>query len=156
MQSSAKKKSIWASVVKPSESITYLGLPIGRSLHSTGMLLVRHVEVKIRIAYGSIIGNRHRFCRKYLASLYNAIALPHVLYIAPFWKYLSSAQCAKVRVLFFRFAKFLLRLPPWTSNSYIMRNYGVSDPTVCVNRVAENFLKNAKGRANPLLAILCQ
>ena len=38
------------SAVKPCDSITYLGLPIGRSLYSTGTLLVRHVEAKIRIA----------------------------------------------------------------------------------------------------------
>ena len=81
------------SAVKPCESIACLGLPIGRSLYSTGTLLVRYVEAKIWIAYGSIIGKRHRFVRRLLASLYNAIALPHVLYIAPFWNYLSSAQC---------------------------------------------------------------
>ena len=101
MRSTAKKEiPLSNSVAKLYESITYLGLSISRSLHSTGTLLVRHVEVKIRIMYGSIIGNRPRFYRKYLASLYNAIALPHVLYRAPFWKYLSSAQCAKLSSIF--------------------------------------------------------
>jgi len=78
------------SAVKPCESITYLGLPIGQSLYSTGTLLVRHVEEKIQISYGSIISNRHRFCCRYLASLHNAIA-PYVLYLASFWNYLSSS-----------------------------------------------------------------
>ena len=66
-----------------------------RSLYSTGTLLVRQTEAKIWTAHGSVIGNRHRFCRRYLVLLYNAITLPRVVYIAPFWKYLSSTQCTK-------------------------------------------------------------
>jgi len=38
------------SAVKPYESITYHGLPIGQSLYSTGTLLIRHEEAKIQIA----------------------------------------------------------------------------------------------------------
>ena len=163
-------------VLKPSESITYLGLPISQSLFSTRMLLVRHIEMKIWIVYGLIIGNRHQFGCKYLALLYNAITLPHALHIAPICKYLSSAQCAKVKVLFFQFKKVLFMLPQWMSNSYSIDstiylthvptlwgtatkkncNYGASDQAVSVTRVAENYLKNDKRRVNPLKAILCR
>ena len=76
--------------------------------------------------------------------------------IASFWKYLFSAQCAKVKVLFFRFVKLLLKLPHRMMNSNVMRNSGISDPLVLINHFAEKFLKNAQRRANPWPAILSE
>lgn len=76
--------------------------------------------------------------------------------IASFWKYLFSAQCAKVKVLFFRFVKLLLKLPHRMMNSNVMRNSGISDPLVLIKHLAKKFLKNAQRRANPWPAILSE
>ena len=118
--------------VKPVDKIVYLGLPIGSSLQHTRSLLISHLERRISSSYALIVKSTLRFNRPLLASIYNATALPHILYVTPFWKLLANREKSKIRSLFFRFAKYLLKLPPWTKNSFLIRRYNLADPNLAV------------------------
>ena len=127
------------SLVKPSDHITYLGLPIGTSIGHTRRLLISHVERKISISYAVIVKSKLRFNRYILASIYNATALPHLLYIAPFWRFFTVTDKKHLRSIFFRFAKYLLHLPPWTRNRKIIHLYKLSDPNISINKSLSRF-----------------
>ena len=119
------------NLVNTADHINYLGVPIGSSLRHTRLLL------RISGSYASIVSAKFRFSHPLLASLYNATVLPHILHLAPFWKLFSKAELSKIRALFFRFAKYLLRFPPWYKNSILIKKYHITDPHVAV----ENFIK---------------
>ena len=104
--------------VKPVQFITYLGLPIGSTLKTTRRLLIDHLQKRIGFAYSKIVSNKLRCNRKVLARLYNAIVLPYFLYLSPFWRIFPDCDKRKLRSVFFKYAKFLLRLPLWSRNSF--------------------------------------
>ena len=68
--------------------------------------------------------------KKLLAKMYNAVVLPHVLYLAPFTVILNESDKKQIRKLFFRYAKFLLSVLIWSRNTVLKQNYGVLDPIV--------------------------
>ena len=123
------------NLVNTADHINYLGVPIGSSLRHTRLLLIKHLNRRISGSYASIVSAKFRFSRPLLASLYNATVLPHILYLAPFWKLFSKAELSKIRALFFRFAKYLLRFPPWYRNSILIKKYHITDPHVAVENV---------------------
>ena len=67
-----------------------------------------------------------------LASLYNAKVLPYILYATLFWKLLTKTDQPKITSLFFRFAKYLLRVAPWYSNLQIVVKLKVANPEISV------------------------
>ena len=117
------------------DHINYLGVPIGLSLRHTRLLLIKHLNRRISGSYPSIVSAKFRFSRPLLASLYNATVLPHILYLAPFWKLFLKAELSKILALFFRFAKYLLRFPPWYRNSILIKKYHITNPHVAVENV---------------------
>ena len=98
------------SDIVPKSELVYLGLPIGSSLRNTRKLLIKHAERKIRAAYASIVHSQVSLKRKLLAKLYNSIALPHVLYLTPFWDVLTDVDKQSLRKSFFQFAMYLLQI----------------------------------------------
>lgn len=127
--------------VTPSSHITYLGLPIGRNLRETQSLLIEHLSKKVRIAYAGVVTSRRNSSRKYLARLYNAVALPHVLYLSPFWKLLSARNKKDIRSVFFKYARYLLQVPPFVRNRHIVAKYGIVEPLSAVEEVIQNYVK---------------
>ena len=90
--------------IKPVDHVTYLGLTIGSLKMHTQQILIVHIERRI--------------------------ALPNCLYM--FLKMLTKSNKSKIRSILFRFAKYLLRFPPWTSNSYLARKFSFADPIMAV------------------------
>lgn len=126
--------ALGSSSVQPVDHLIYLGLPIGSSIRHTRKLLLEQLKRRISASYASVVSCKLRFNRLLLASLYNAIALPHILYATPFWKLLTKTDQNIIRAMYFRFAKYLLRLPPWYRNSHVIENFKVADPDVAVAR----------------------
>jgi hypothetical protein len=116
---------------QPFDHLIYLSLPIGCSFRHTSLFLDQ-LKRPISTAYGSIVSYKLQFNRMLLTSLYNAIAIPHLLYATLFWKLLTKTDEHKIRSLFFGFAKYLFRLPPWYSNSKIDAKFKVVDPEIKV------------------------
>lgn len=140
--------------VEPVESLVYLGLPIGDTLSSTRSLIITHIERKIRTAYGATISSKRNLNRFSLARIYNAVAVPHILYITPFWKLLRKEDKFKIRRIFFRYLKFLLQVPLRTSNSYLIRRYAVTDPFSAVNQLLDKYCAKLEGSSHPWLPLL--
>ena len=125
------------SLVNTADHINCLGVPIGSSLRHTHLLLIKHLNRRISGSYASIVSAKFRLSRPLLASLYNATVLPHILYLAPFWKPFSKAERSKIRALFFRLVKYLLRFPPWYRNSILIKKYHITDPHVAVENLSK-------------------
>ena len=133
-QASPRDIPLGNSRIKPVDHITYLGLPIGSSVMHTRQLLIAHIERRVGLSYASFVTNKLRFNRHLLSKLFNSVALPHYLYISPFWKMLTNSDKSKIRSVFFRFAKYLLRFPSWTRNSYLIRKFSIADPIIAVEK----------------------
>ena len=108
---------------------------VGNRHATQANLLIEHLTRRISASYVSIISCNFRFKRHLLTSLFNAIALPHILYISSFWKLLIIIDQTKICSIFFHFAEYLLRLPPWQSKSKTVRQFKISDPNIAVARV---------------------
>ena len=104
------------SDVVPLQELVYLGLPIGTSLKSTRKLLIARTERKIRNAYAGAVGSQLNLGKRHLAKVYNAVSLPHVLYLVPFWDIFNQSDKIEIRRAYFKYLKFLIRVPPWTRN----------------------------------------
>ena len=134
--------SLESTPIKPSNHITCLGLPIGTSIKHTRQLLLSHIQRRICTAYATFIKAKLRFNRSILATLYNAIVTSHILHCTPFWKIFTQTDKNKIRSTFFRFAKYLLRLPPWTRNTKIIRIYNITDPLKAAEKQIVKFNNN--------------
>lgn len=143
-----------SQVVMPSKSIVYLGLPIGETLQHTRALLVKHIEKKIRSAYGASVSSKRNLNRSLRAQIFVAVALPHVLYVSPFWKLLTNSNKVTIRRIFFRYLKFLLEMPLRTSNSYLTRRYSVPDPFTAVEACLEKYRDRVEASNHQWTAIL--
>ena len=142
-------------LVAPKLEMNYLGLPIGNSLKATKKLLIRHFQRRTSSAYGGIVSNKLRFNRQLLAKLYNSYALPNFLYLAPFWRTFSATESKQLRRIYYRYAKYLLSLPPpWASNSWANRKYGLIDPNAAIGRCIAAYNRGING--HPWCSILKQ
>lgn len=127
--------------IKSSSKIMYLGLPICSDLKETRDCLVSLFAVKTRRAYGILVSMKCHFNRFLLARVYNAFVLPHVLALSPFWKIFTSSDRRNIRSIFYRYGKYLLRLPVWMRNSNISLKYGIADPLIAVLNRRVRFAK---------------
>ena len=140
--------------VAPVSKIIYLGLPIGKDLKTTRSLLIDHLRKRLAFAYSRVVSSKIRFNRLILARLYNAVSLPHFLYLSPFWRIFPEPEKRKLRSTFFKYAKFLLRLPPWTRNSHLVKNFKIADPTAAIIEQIKRY--NEKVSSHPWYRLLRQ
>ena len=132
----------------------YLGLPIGDTLKAIRRLFILHFQRQTATAYGCLVANKLRLNRELLAKLYNASALPNFLYLAPFWRTFTITETKELRRIFFWYAKYLLALPPWSSNSWVIKRYGIIDPNASIRKSIEAY--NSRIGRHPWSAILIQ
>ena len=90
----------------------YLGIPVGWSMLETHHLLQKWISV----VYSHVVVYKCQFDWWILAHLYNAMALPHYLYLSPFWKTFQKEDKKELQSTYCKYAKYLLQLPPWISN----------------------------------------
>jgi hypothetical protein len=125
--------------IAPADHITYLGLPIGQTLKHTRALLIKHLEKRTSFAYSKMVAKKFSFNRMILARLYNALVLPHFLYLSPVWQTFPQTTKHKLRSIFFKYTKYLQRFPPWTRNTYLIRKYKIADPTLTIEKQIQQF-----------------
>ena len=106
-------------------SIVYLGLPFGSSITETLWLLMVHFHKRVSYIYSRIIANKQKFEHQIQSRLDSAMVLPHLLYLSPCWRIFTLSDRRNLRATYYRFAKFLLRVPPWTSNRYMSRRFNI-------------------------------
>ena len=95
-------------------------VPIGRSMLETRHLLQSHLQKRISLAYSRVVAYKLQFDRRILAQLYNAMAQPHYLYLSPFWRIFQKEDKEdQSRSTYYKYTKYLLRLPPWPSNRIV-------------------------------------
>jgi hypothetical protein len=109
----------------------FLNLSIGiTNWKKTKQLMLENIESKIRRSYGAIVSSQFHLNRALLARIFNSVALPYILYLVPFYQIFSEFDRLRMKRAFFIYAKYLLRVPPWTRNSYLIRKYSLADPCV--------------------------
>jgi hypothetical protein len=106
-----------------------------------------HIKRRISASYDSIVSAKLRFNRRYLSTLYNTVALLHILYIAPFKNVLTHVDKFKIRSTFFRFAKYLLRYPIWTRNLKLINRLPIENPTKAVVKLIEKHNQKISNHA---------
>lgn len=139
--------------IKPVPSLTYLGVPIGTSLKATRVLIIADTLRKVRSAYGKLVLSKARFSRDILARLYNAFVLPSFLYISPFWSCFTQTEKKKLRTIYFKYAKYLLGLPPWSKNRYLISRFGLIDPALAVPARVASFHKKFMTLGHPWVTL---
>ena len=154
--SSAPSITLGSGSVQPIEHLMNLGLPIASSIRHTRELLLEEIRRIIPAAYASIVSCKLRFTQPLLGSLCNVVALPYIVYTAPFWKLLTKTDKGTTRFIFRRFAKYLLRLPPWYRNSLSTAKFKVADPDITVARRIAKHNRKIDGMLNDWSYILKQ
>ena len=73
---------------------------------------------------------------------------------APFWRTFTITETKELGRIYFRYAKYLLALPPWSSNSWVIKRYGIIDPNASIRKSIEAY--NSRIGRHPWSAILIQ
>ena len=113
-QGSAVDVRLGGAAVRLAERIVYLGIPIGRSMLETRHLLQSHLQKRISLAYSRVEVYKRQFDRRILAQLYSGMALLRYLYLSPFRRIFQNEDKKELRSTYYKYAKYLLRLPPRT------------------------------------------
>ena len=130
------------TAVSSKPSLTYLGLPIASDLRSTREALVEHFSEKARKAYGLLLPCKRMYNRHILGRLYSVFVIPHVLSLSPFWSLFTETDKRSVRRVYYKYAKYLLSVPPWERNSRVSKNYSVVDPTTAATERIVRFRRS--------------
>ena len=96
------------SNVIPLQELVYLGLPIGTSLKSTWTLRIARIMHKRRNVFAGAVGLQFNFGKHHLAKVYNAVSLPHFLYLVPFWDIINQSDQIEIKRAYFKYLKFLI------------------------------------------------
>ena len=97
--------------------------------------MLESMETKIHRAYGTIVSSQFHLNRAHLARIYYSVVLSHIFYLLPFYPIFSECDLLRMKRFFFKFAKLLLLVPPWTRNSHLMKKYSLSDPCAKLSKL---------------------
>ena len=87
-------------------------MPIEKSIKETIKLVIQNLAKKIRIAYASLASNITNLNRFHLSKLYNSLTVPYLLAMTLIWNFFSASDKKNINQIYFKFAKYLLHLPP--------------------------------------------
>ena len=127
------------SEVPFASSLTYLGMLIGANLKETVNLAIKNYASKIQAAYASLASKVSYLGRVHRSQLYNSLAVPHLLALAPLRSFLNCGKRKQVHLLYFKFAKYLIELPTWTINSFLQRKYQLVKPAGVIKKSICHF-----------------
>lgn len=127
-----------------SDAVVYLGLPYSASARDSKSMLILHIQEKIRKAFGSIIRLRGVYRREILGSLFNAVALPHVLYPSLLLRDFKICDFSAIRVCYFKYCKFLLGFPISFSNTELVSKFKVKEPLEIAKVKINNFYRKSE------------
>ena len=94
-----------------SASIKWLGLSFSTSLSSTCSAITSSVLKRMWVGYAKISPKRGRYSRKGLCRLHSSFCAPAVFYLSGFAVLLRKKNKKKIRSGYFKYCKYLLRLP---------------------------------------------
>jgi hypothetical protein len=72
--------------------------------------------------------------RDHRSQLYNSLTVPHKLALAPVWSFFNCGKRKQVHRLYFKFAKYLMEIPTWTSNSFLQRKCQLVNPSGVIEK----------------------
>ena len=124
--------------VESSMSVTYLGLPICTTQKSTRDELISHFINQTRKAYGVLVPCKLKYNRQIPARLYSFVN-PHLLALSPFWPIFTATDVKYIRSIYFKYAKFLLKLPLWIRNTHVSIKYSLTEPVQRVKDRRDRF-----------------
>ena len=126
--------SLSGSEVSFTSSLTYLGMPIGANLIETANLAITNYGSKMQATHASLASNASYRSRVYRSHLYNSLTVPHSLALAPVWSFINCGKRKQVHLLYFKFAKYLMKLPTWVSNSFLQGKYHLVNPAGVIEK----------------------
>ena len=131
-------------IFQSSPIVTYLGLPYAASKRNFKTVLVQHVQMKLRKAFGLLIRFRGLYRRDVLGRMYSAVTLPHVLFRSLLFRNFRPSDLSPIKVSYFKFCKLLLGFPLSFSNTEIVLKLNVKDPVVYIKKKYKTFGDKAK------------
>ena len=135
--------SVDSATIAPSSSLKYLGLLYGRDKKATRILCLDTLMSNLRISYAKLAPLKYSYNRQILARLYRAVALPHILYLSPVWEWFTETERLKARSAFCKYLKFLLRVPLFERNTFLLDKYLIPEPREVVVTQETNARKGA-------------
>ena len=73
------------------------------------------------------------------SQLYNSLTVPHSHALVPAVSFLNCGKRKQVYLLYFKFAKYLIELPTWTSKSFLQRKYQMINPAGVIDNCICDF-----------------
>jgi len=131
-------------IFQSSPIVSYLGLPYAATKRDFKPVLVKHVQMKPRKAFGLLISFRGLYRRDVLGRIYSAVVLPHVLFPSLLFRNFRPSDLSAIKVSYFKFCKYLLGFPLSFSNTDIVLEHKVKDPVVCIKKKYKIFEDKAK------------
>lgn len=142
--------------VKSVESFRWLGINICKSLTLFRFRALSDIKDKLKLGYAKIVPNRGRYNRKALAKLYSSFCDHAVLFPAGLHILFRPGDISDIRIMYFRYCKFLLYLPRRYSNRKMMRIFGAPDIVNCFVRQSSRLQENiyaTLGVNHPLIRV---
>ena len=115
-------------IFQSSPIVAYLGLTYSASKFFFTPVLVQHVQMKLRRAFGLLIRFRGLYRRDILGCMFSTIALPRVLFPSLVFRKFRPSDLSPIIVSYFEFCKFLLGFPLSFSKTEIVLKLKVKDP----------------------------
>ena len=131
-------------IFQSSPIVTFSGLPYAALKRDFKPVLVQHVQMKLRKAFGLLIRFRGLYGRDVLGRMYSAVALPHVLFPSLLFRNFRPSDLSPIIVSYFKFRRFLLGFPLSFSSTVIVLKLIVKDPVVCIQKIYKTFEDKAK------------
>ena len=85
---------------------------------------MKNFATKIQAAHASMASSFLYLSRVHRSQLYNSLTVSHLLALVPVWYFLNCGKRKQAYHLYFKFAKYLIDLPTWTINSFLLRSIG--------------------------------
>ena len=126
------------------DSVIYLGVPYSSVKRLSPLLIISHLEVKIRKTFGSLVHLRGNIRRDILARLYQSMVLPLISFPAVILKTFPSSTSSQIKVVYFRYLKFLLGFPLSARNTSLKYMYGIKDPLDVIKIKCELLVQKAR------------
>ena len=121
--------------------VRWLGLCFGPTLSTTCSSLVNQAMKNLRVAYGKISPNKSRCNRNGLCMIYNAYCAPVLLFLSGMAHLFRKKDHHTLRAAYFRYCKFLLRLPRWHRNRKIIAQFGLIDVPSWIRSSTDDLCK---------------
>ena len=116
----------------PGNTIKNLGIHYGHDVRSSRLLIIEKITKSISSSYGKLVSLKFSLNRKILAKLYSVVALPNVLYVSPLWDWFTETDRLKLRSVYCKYLKFLLRYPLYERKTFVLRSQNMVDSIVIV------------------------